>query len=100
MERISSPLRPLSSSSPLRNNRDSSSPNNDRSSSLRNNRDSSSPNNDRSSSPSRIIPLNDSELYKGAMKKIMEAAWRFDRERNGQFLKLIENKGLDKELFR
>jgi hypothetical protein len=83
MERISSPLRPSSSSSPLRINRDNS-----------------SPNNDRSSSPSKIVPLNDSELYKSAMKKIMEAAWRFDRERNGSFLKIIENKGLDKELFR
>lgn len=34
------------------------------------------------------------------MAKLIDASWRFDKERNDYYLKTLENKRLDKELFR
>jgi len=41
-----------------------------------------------------------SELHQETMKKIYEASWKFDRGKNGDFLKNLDNKQLPKDLFR
>ena len=41
-----------------------------------------------------------SETYRSAMKKLVDAAWKFDKESNDYYFKSLENRQLDKELFR
>lgn len=48
----------------------------------------------------RFAPDDTNELYKSAMNKLIFSAWRFDRETNGDILKLFESKELDKDFFR
>lgn len=60
-----------------------------------------SPTKGRSVSPASRIPVEvDSEIYKRAMAHLVEAASKFNRERDGSFLKEIDNREIDKELFR
>ncbi len=40
------------------------------------------------------------ETYRNAMKKLVDAAWKFDKESNDYYFKSLENRQLDKELFR
>jgi len=40
------------------------------------------------------------EVYREGMRKLIEASWRFNKEKDGNFLKTIENRELDKEGFR
>ena len=56
----------------------------------------------RSLSPSSRIPAEvaDSVVYKRAMAILSEACGKFNRERDGSFLKEIDNREIDKELFR
>lgn len=51
-------------------------------------------------SPPKRIYDDTTEDFKNAMKKLSESAWKFNRERDGGFLKSIENKRIDKEIFR
>lgn len=56
----------------------------------------------RSVSPASRIPAEaqGSETYRTALRTLSEAAWKFNRERDGSFLKEIDNREIDKELFR
>ena len=48
----------------------------------------------------RQVEDQSTEAYQTASKKLTEAAWRFDRETDGKFLKTLELHQIDKELFR
>jgi hypothetical protein len=51
-------------------------------------------------SPPKRIYDDSTEDFQIAMRKLTESAWKFNRERDGDFLKSIENKRIDKEIFR
>ena len=54
--------------------------------------------NSRENSPTRspggkaFVPPVDDETYQKAMNKLVFSAWRFDRETNGDVLKIFESK--------